>query len=81
MWSAPKDAVVEIKDEPRAEVRTTAAIAKQHSEEGLYSQRSTVPLRKLDSDMSFSDIDFMINPPPPPPTTTPPPPPTLTIYK
>uniref|UniRef100_A0A803MZ23 Protein kinase domain-containing protein n=1 Tax=Chenopodium quinoa TaxID=63459 RepID=A0A803MZ23_CHEQI len=45
---AQKDAVVEIKEEPRAEVRTTAAIAKQHSEEGLYSQRSTVPLRKLD---------------------------------
>uniref|UniRef100_A0A803N1L5 Protein kinase domain-containing protein n=1 Tax=Chenopodium quinoa TaxID=63459 RepID=A0A803N1L5_CHEQI len=43
MWSAPKDAVVEIKDGPRAEVRTTAAIAKQRSEEGLYSQRSTVP--------------------------------------
>lgn len=70
-WSAQKDAVVEIKDESRAGVRTTAAIAKQQSEGEIYSQRSTVPLRKLDSDMSFSDIDFMINPPPPPP---PPPP-------
>ncbi|XP_021856913.1 protein STRUBBELIG-RECEPTOR FAMILY 3 isoform X2 [Spinacia oleracea] len=68
---AQKDAVVEIKDESRAGVRTTAAIAKQQSEGEIYSQRSTVPLRKLDSDMSFSDIDFMINPPPPPP---PPPP-------
>ncbi|CAO2814470.1 unnamed protein product [Amaranthus hypochondriacus] len=66
-----KDAVVEIKDEPRAEVRRTAAIPKQPSEEELYSQRSETPLRKLESDMSF-DMDFVMPPPPPPPPPLPP---------
>lgn len=64
---AGKDTVVAIKDEPRAEVRGTAAVPKPENEPEGYSLRSTLPLRKLDSELGLSDIDIITPPPPPPP--------------
>ena len=78
--AAGNHTVLPIKDEPRAEARSTAAVPKPENEPERYSSRSILPLRKLDSELSLSGIDIIMpppppSPPPPPPPAPPPPPP------